>query len=145
MKLLIDTHCWLWWLAEPERLNAAASQAIASRQNEILLSAASSWEISIKYALGKLRLPQPPLQYVPSRLAAQGMSALPVHHIHALHVATLPSHHRDPFDRLLLAQAQVEELTLLTADSAMMDYDVKVLWASPERPPQRKRKSGKRR
>ena len=94
-----------------------------------MLSAASSWEIAIKYALGKLPLPAPPPEYVPSRMQASGTGALPITHAHALHVASLPTHHRDPFDRLLVAQAQVESLPLLTADPQLGRYDIELLAA----------------
>jgi PIN domain nuclease of toxin-antitoxin system len=85
------------------------------------------WEIVIKHALGRLRLPMPPSEYMPSRLAATRATALPIHHSHALRVAELPPHHRDPFDRMLIAHAQVEGLPILTADPHVARYDVQVL------------------
>ena len=98
--------------------------------NELYLSAASSWEIAIKWSLGKLPLPTPPPEYVPQRMERQAVAALPVQHRHALHVVGLPRHHRDPFDRLLIAQAQLDKLTLLTADRKFADYDgIELLWA----------------
>ena len=127
MRLLIDTHCWLWWLGAPERLRDSSRRLIANHDNEVLFSAASSWEIAIKIALGKLHLPSPVEQYVPDRLARNAMGALPVEHIHALRVATLPLHHGDPFDRLLVAQCQVENLPLLTADRQFSPYDIEIL------------------
>src|SRR5882724_9466747 len=102
--------------AEPERLSARSRRLITNSENELLLSAASAWEIAIKTALGKLRLPEPTAGYVTSRMAEGGIQPLPVLHAHALRVATLPAHHRDPFDRLLIAQAQIEEMPILTAD-----------------------------
>ena len=92
--------------------------------NELLLSAASSWEIAVKYALGKLPLPVPPLEYVPSRMAATRVVGLAVEHAHALQVSVLAAHHRDPFDRLLVAQAIVERIPILTADAQLAAYDV---------------------
>ncbi|MBI3986437.1 MAG: type II toxin-antitoxin system VapC family toxin [Lentisphaerae bacterium] len=127
MRLLLDTHCWLWWVAEPERLRKAVRKLIADRHNTILLSAASSWEIAIKYAMGKLPLPEPPEEFVPKRMVRDAMTALPVEHIHALHVASLPAHHRDPFDRLLVAQAQVERIPILTVDRQLERYDVEIV------------------
>jgi PIN domain nuclease of toxin-antitoxin system len=106
----------------------------------VYLSAASSWEIAIKVGLGKLKLPQPPARYVPSRLAEQGMTALPVEHAHALRVADLPPLHPDPFDRLLVAQAQIERMTLMTADSLILAYDVETLWAGEGDPPRPRRR-----
>jgi PIN domain nuclease of toxin-antitoxin system len=135
LNFLIDTHCWLWWLSEPERLNARARRWIAGRRNAIFFSAASAWEIAIKAALGKLRLPEPAETYVPSRVTSQGMVPLPVNQRHALHLETMPLHHRDPFDRMLIAQAQVETLAILTADPKFLPYEVEVLWASRRRLP----------
>ena len=129
MKILLDTQCWLWMASSPERFSVHARSLVETRVNELYLSAASAWEIAIKHGLGKLRLPEPPARYVPSRLAALGTLALPIEHTHALHVAALPSHHRDPFDRLLVAQAQVEDLPILTADPVFARYDVTTIAA----------------
>ncbi|WP_394826278.1 type II toxin-antitoxin system VapC family toxin [Pendulispora albinea] len=126
MKYLLDTHCWLWLQSNRKRL-ASMIERFSDPANELLLSAASAWEISIKYALGKLPLPLPPAEYVPSRMRSSGTLGLPVHHAHALHVSTLPHHHADPFDRLLIAQAQCEGLPIVTVDPAFAAYDVEVL------------------
>lgn len=124
MKLLLDTQCWLWMLVSPGKFRDETRAMLADTSTELLLSAASAWEISIKYALGKLPLPGPPTEYVLSRMASSGTSGLPVEHVHALHVAELPPHHRDPFDRLLIAQARIEEIPILSADEAFTLYDV---------------------
>lgn len=129
MKVLLDTHVWLWLQTEPERLSQGSLDLLADPANELLLSAASAWEIAVKVGLGKLHLPSPPADYVPRRLATSGTTALPVELRHALHVATLPRHHRDPFDRLLVAQAQVEDMPLMTADPQLGAYDVEILSA----------------
>lgn len=129
MKLLLDTQCWLWMLMAPERFTATTRALLVAPENELYLSAASSWEIAIKYALGKLRLPGLPGEVVPGLMARSGVVPLPVHHAHALHVAQLPPHHRDPFDRLLVAQAQLEGLPILTADRSFRPYEVEVLKA----------------
>ena len=100
----------------------------------IYLSAVSSWEIAIKVSLGKLSLPDPPHKYVPKRLADQGMQALPIEHAHALQVSTLRALHKDPFDRMLVAQAQLEKMCLLTADEQITHYDVEIIWAGPGTP-----------
>jgi PIN domain nuclease of toxin-antitoxin system len=113
--------------ASPERLSARARSLVELGQNELYLSAASSWEIALKYALGKLQLPEPPARYVPSRLDKLRVLPLSIDHRHALHVATLPPHHRDPFDRLIVAQAQLEDLPVLTADPQLDSYDITVL------------------
>lgn len=127
MRLLLDTHCWLWLQAEPARFSPAVTEVLADTSHELLLSAASAWEIAIKYQLGKLPLPAPPSLYVPSRMRSSGTTPLAVLPIHALLVAELPALHRDPFDRLLVAQARHEKLTLVTADDAIGQYDVPTL------------------
>jgi PIN domain nuclease of toxin-antitoxin system len=127
VKLLLDTQCWLWIQVAPERFSAQALALIRDDTNVLVLSAASCWEIAIKYALGKLPLPAPPEQYVPDRMQSSGVDALPVRMEHALRVANLPPHHRDPFDRVLVAQAQIERLPLLTADAQLALYDVDLL------------------
>lgn len=124
MKLLLDTHVWLLMQAAPDKLGTQTTDLISDTNNIVLLSAASGWEIAIKYALGRLALPVEPAQYVPSRMDRSGTTGLPVEHRHALHVATLPFHHRDPFDRLIIAQAQLEGAVLVTSDSQMDAYDV---------------------
>lgn len=127
MRYLLDTQVWIWLQIEPERVSTGTRARLADGAATLLLSAASSWEIAIKYALGKLALPEPPGTYVPSRMRHDGVDALPVSHVHALHVATLPHHHGDPFDRLLIAQAQLEGIPLVTADRQIERYDVEVL------------------
>ncbi|MGH7657961.1 MAG: type II toxin-antitoxin system VapC family toxin [Gemmatimonadales bacterium] len=129
MRLLLDTQVWLWMLSAPERLSRKNRKLVVSADTELMLSAASAWEIAIKYGLGKLKLPEEPGDYIPRLMTLTGITPLPVHHRHALHVATLPQHHRDPFDRLLVAQAQLERLPILTADRGLGSYDVEVVLA----------------
>lgn len=114
-------------LTTPERLGPRASDIVRKGDTRLLLSAASSWEIAIKYALGRLALPQPPDTFVPERMRRTGVEGLPILHSHALRVADLEPHHRDPFDRLLVAQAQVESLALLTSDTVFARYSVEVI------------------
>jgi PIN domain nuclease of toxin-antitoxin system len=128
VTVLVDTHVWLWMLTEPARLPRRAGEAVGDLGTEVLVSAASAWEITIKYQLGRLQLPEAPDSYVPSRLVASGCTALPVDHAHALRTGLLPNHHRDPFDRLLVAQAQSLGIPLVTADRAIAPYDVELLW-----------------
>jgi PIN domain nuclease of toxin-antitoxin system len=130
MRMLLDTHAWLWMQTSSERLNPRALALVRDPSADLLLSAVSSLEIAIKYALGKLPLPAPPAEYVPDRMRSSGVRALEVSHAHALHVAVLPPHHQDPFDRLLIAQAQVDGLAILTADKAFEKYDVPILRAA---------------
>ena len=129
MRFLLDTHCWLWLQGSPERLSRQVLSLLEDPGNDLFLSAASSWEIAVKCALGKLSLPAPPGRYVPSRMEASGTRGLPIEHAHALRVAELPLHHRDPFDRLLIAQAQVEKLVFLTVDRQLQRYDVEIRFA----------------
>lgn len=143
MKVLLDSHCWLWSISESERLNARALSLFEEMREPLFLSAASSWEIAIKVSLGKLKLPDRPESFVPSRLAAAGIRPLPIEHAHALRVAELPPHHADPFDRLLIAQAQLERMAILSADPVFSRYEVETVWAGhdpPPRPPRRGRR-----
>lgn len=123
MRLLLDTHCWLWMQTSPGVFAPQVRKLLEDPQHELLLSSASVWEISIKWALGKLPLPEAPATYVPHRLARQGVGSLAIRNAHVLRVSTLPvfPDHRDPFDRLLIAQADVEELCLLTADTKNLE------------------------
>jgi len=125
--LLLDTHVWLWMLSEPERLPGEVLAQLGDMETTLLLSAASAWEIAIKFRLGRLELPEPPRDYVPDRLRRSGVHPLAVEPDHALRVADLPEHHRDPFDRLLIAQAQALDLLLVTADRQLSAYDVELL------------------
>jgi len=129
MNVLVDTQVWIWSLADPNRLSPESRSLLSSSRNVVYLSAASAWELAIKAALGKIELPEPVETYVPTRMARQGITALPITHSHALRVSILPPHHRDPFDRLLIAQALVESLPILTADAAFDRYDVEVIRA----------------
>jgi PIN domain nuclease of toxin-antitoxin system len=123
MRLLVDTHCWLWMQAAPERFRKSTRKLLEDPSTQVLLSAASSWEIVIKHALGKLVLPEPPERYVPARMARSATLGLPVEHAHAHRIAALPLH----LDRILVAQCQVEGVPLLTADGLLSVYDIEVL------------------
>jgi PIN domain nuclease of toxin-antitoxin system len=129
MKYLLDTNVWLWSLWDPGRIARKAREAIADMSHPVYLSAATSWEVAIKAAAGKLSLPEPPASYVPRRMADQGLRPLPISHPHVLAVYALPPHHRDPFDRLLVAQAMLEQMMLVTADRILEKYPVDILWA----------------
>ena len=126
MKLLLDTHVFLWLQTEPERLGDDLGQ-VTDERAELFVSAASSWEIAIKYGLGRLALPEPPGRYVPDRIRAIGARALAVEHSHALGVAELAPLHRDPFDRVLVAQALMLDLTIVTHDPAVAQYPAKAI------------------
>ncbi len=128
MKLLVDTQAWLWSFAQPELLTDTARAALEAEDNEIFVSAGTAWEIVIKNTIGKLPLPLPGPEYVRTRMAQAGHAALPIGMDHVLAVAELPLHHRDPFDRLLIAQARVEGMTIVSADRQLSAYDVSILW-----------------
>ncbi len=128
MRALLDTHTFLWWNMDDPRLSGRARQILADGSNEIFLSAASAWEIAIKTARGRLTLPEPPTSYVPNRMALHHFHHLPIQVSHALHVFKLPDLHQDPFDRLLVAQSQLEELPILTADEIIARYEVEIIW-----------------
>ena len=128
MAFLIDTHVLLWNLFKPELLSSSAARILASRTDELFLSSATAWEIAIKSSTGKLRLPTPPDAFVPTVMQEMNMIELAVTHKHALTVAALPWHHRDPFDRLLIAQARAENLVIMTSDRAFKQYDVEMIF-----------------
>ena len=124
MKILLDTHTWLWALGDRARFSPAGLGRLESKANRFYLSAASTWEIAIKVRLGRLRLPFEVGTYLHTRIALTPATRLAVAHEHALRLAELPLHHRDPFDRILVAQAQVEGLSIMTADRAFEPYGV---------------------
>jgi PIN domain nuclease of toxin-antitoxin system len=128
MKVLLDTHTFLWWITDSERLSQKARRIISNRHNIVLFSAASGWEIAIKMKLGRLQLQEPMGSFIINQLAVNAFEVLPCHLNHALHVYSLPEHHRDPFDRMLIAQSQLEDLPLITSDPLLALYSVKIIW-----------------
>ncbi len=128
MKALLDTHTFLWWIIDSPKLSSHVCEIISDGNNDLFLSAASGWEIAIKAQLGRLRLPDDPERFIPDQLTANAIQSLPIQMSHALHVYTLPNHHRDPFDRMLVAQAQLENLAILSADPQVAQYPVEVIW-----------------
>lgn len=129
MRLLLDTHVFLWAAGASSMLSPAAREAIADRDNDVFVSSAVAWEIAIKSSRGRLTLPMGPSAFVPSRIAALGLSLLPITLEHALAVASLPELHRDPFDRIMIAQAQFEGMTFVTRDPLARTYPVHSLEA----------------
>ncbi len=121
MRILLDTHIFLWLHTEPERLGRHLP-TVRDERNEVLVSAASSWEIAIKYDLGRLDLPDPPARYVPDRIRRLRATPLAIDHRHALAITELPPIHRDPFDRILVAQARSLRVSLMTADATVDSY-----------------------
>jgi len=134
VKVLVDTHCWLWALAYPEALNTEAAALLSDGETEVVFSAASVWEIAIKSSLGKLRVSTIDNDSLFDVLEHQPVTRLPILHSHARHVASLPQHHGDPFDRLLIAQAQMENLPIMTADDQFLRYEIEVIWAARRKP-----------
>jgi PIN domain nuclease of toxin-antitoxin system len=128
MKLLLDTHTFLWWTTDEPQMSATALDLIGDSRNTLYWSAASSWEVTIKYALGRLPLPDAPEQFLTAELGRNRIESLPIVDAHAFQAGLLPRHHRDPFDRMLVAQAQVEAFGLITNDSNIRRYDVDVYW-----------------
>ena len=128
MKLLLDTHTFLWWITDDLQLSPKAHELISDSYNTMYWSAASSWEVSIKYALGRLPLPETPEQFLPVELGKNRIESLSVIDAHAFQAGCLPRHHRDPFDRMLVAQAQVESLVILSNDRKLVHYDVDINW-----------------
>lgn len=127
MKLLLDTHTFLWWDSNPDRIPASTIALIQQSSNQILLSLVTPWEIQIKTQLGKLNL-QAPLSNIIRQQTENGISILPITLSHILELDELPLHHKDPFDRLLIAQSRIEKATLVSCDSILEKYDCQVLW-----------------
>ncbi len=128
MRLLLDTHALLWWVEDEPRLSPAARHQIADERHDCLVSLASAWEMAIKASLGKLKLAVPVQRYFQEHLIPNNFQLLPIGLNHVTLVETLPFHHRDPFDRLLIAQARCEGLVLVSADPLFDDYGIPRLW-----------------
>ena len=127
MRLLLDTHTALWsWIA-PERLSDDAAELIENTENELLFSQVSSWEICLKHHIGKLPLPEPPATYLPVRIHEFGFSYIPIEDSHLFQTCRLPQFHRDPFDWLLIATAQVLQVPILTADPLIGRYPIETV------------------
>jgi len=128
MKLLLDTHTFLWWITDDPQISAKALDLMGNSQNDLYWSAASTWEVAIKYALGRLPLPDAPAIFLPAELGKNRIESLPIADTHAFQAGLLPRHHRDPFDRMLVAQAKVETLGIVSNDQKIRLYNVNVYW-----------------
>jgi len=128
MKALLDTHAFIWWDSDPTKLSTQARAVCEDRENAIFLSTASAWEMQIKLQLGKLSLRLSLEELIASQQKTNNIQILPVALGHVLALKDLPSPHKDPFDRLLIAQAKVEEAVLISHDPLFADYPVRVLW-----------------
>lgn len=128
MKYLLDTHVFLWWITDSSLLSKTARRAITESSNELNWSSASSWEISIKFANGKLPLPDEPESFILSELTKNQISSLAITDQHSFLAGKLPVYHRDPFDRMLIAQSKIEKMPLITNDKEIKKYDVEIIW-----------------
>ena len=128
MRYLLDTHTFLWWATDDLALPETVQAIVADTANDIFFSAVSAWEIAIKTRLRRTGFQEEAIQRIPEQITANGLLILRVEIEHTLRVAALPLLHRDPFDRLLIAQAQMEDLAILTADPSIARYDVAVAW-----------------
>ena len=128
MKALLDTHTFLWWIIDSPLIPLHVRNIISDSNNELFLSAASCWEIAIKAKIGKIKLPRKPEIFVSEQMALNAIQGLSIQISHALYVFSLPHYHRDPFDHMIIAQAQLEKLPILTSDSLIAQYKVKTIW-----------------
>ena len=128
MRVLLDTCTFLWITAEVDKLSEKAREIFVDPGNEVYLSSVSCWEVAVKYSLGRLPLPEPPAQFLPPRRERYGIESLPLDEESALHVARLPKIHTDPFDRMLICQSIVHGLTVLSPDSQIGQYPVRIVW-----------------
>ncbi|MEI6126833.1 MAG: type II toxin-antitoxin system VapC family toxin [Pseudomonadota bacterium] len=128
MRALLDTNCFLWFITDCEKLSSSARSFITDLDNTLSLSAASLWEIAVKVTIGKLELLRPFDQLIPEQLTVNAIDILPIETSHLSRMISLPFHHRDPFDRLIIAQALTEDISLISSDTAFHKYDVKLIW-----------------
>lgn len=128
MRLLLDTHAFLWWIDDDPRLSKTSRDLIADGKNEVFLSVACAWELAIKASLGRIKLPGKLGPFLTQQIGENGFEVLTIQLAHALRVHELPHHHKDPFDRLLIATSQAEDMPILSRDEALADYEVEVIW-----------------
>ena len=128
MRLILDTHVFLWWIIDSPQLSSRVRDVMRNQANELFLSVASAWEIAIKVNLGRLRLPDRPDRVIPGQLMKNAIEPLPVEMSHALHVSRLPAIHRDPFDRIIIAQSILEKMAVVTRDADIAKYKIKTFW-----------------
>jgi PIN domain nuclease of toxin-antitoxin system len=129
VKVLLDTHAFLWWVADDPQLSTRARRIMGNSSNDVYFSAVSGWEIAIKVGLGRLRIGDERVEdFVAEHVAVNGFQVLAIQLGQVLRTASLPDHHRDPFDRLLVAQAISEEMALISADRALAEYKLKIVW-----------------
>jgi PIN domain nuclease of toxin-antitoxin system len=128
VRLLLDTHAFIWWMQDDARLSTGARTLLRDRANDVFVSIASIWEIAIKVGVGRLRMPGELRVFLTDQVARIGLPLLPIAFEHVVAVHALPQHHRDPFDRLLIAQCRQERLALVSRDGKLAAYDVELVW-----------------
>ena len=128
MKFLLDTHIFLWWITDAPQLPPYIRKMISAGSARLFLSAASCWEIAIKAQIGRIELPDKPGIFISHQMSLNAIQGLPIQTSHALQIFNLPIHHRDPFDRIIIAQSQLEKLPIITSDPLIAKYKVKVVW-----------------
>ena len=128
MRILLDTCTFVWWATETERISVKAKELFADPDNEVFLSVVSCWEIAVKHAAGKLKLPEPPLKLIPECRELYGLASLPLDEESALHAGRLPKLHADPFDRMLICQSITQSMPILTPDELIAQYAVRTIW-----------------
>ena len=128
MKVLLDTCTFLWTITNAPELSRPARDLILDMSHEVFLSAVSTWEIAVKYALGRLPLPEPPDRFIPTQRKQHGIAALPLDEASTLYLSRLPNLHQDPFDRMLICQAIAENMTILTPDKWVVQYPIRTIW-----------------
>jgi PIN domain nuclease of toxin-antitoxin system len=128
MKYLLDTHVLLWWIKDSDKLSKRVRELIENGANELFWSVASSWEIAIKFELGKLPLPELPSEFIEKELKNNRIDSLIINNQHVYAAARLPLHHKDPFDRILIAQSTVDNLPLISTDKIFKHYTIEVIW-----------------
>ena len=133
MRVLLDTHVFLWMVSSPEKLSEYVKELLESEENEIFLSSVSGWEITIKSQINKLRLPDKPDIYLPQQIEKNFVEVLPISMSHVLNIYNLPNIHKDPFDRLLISQSQLENLPIITNDRKLTQYAVETIWEAPDK------------
>ncbi|MCP4622221.1 MAG: type II toxin-antitoxin system VapC family toxin [bacterium] len=128
MRILLDTCTFLWIITNDPKLSLSARETFVNPDNRVFLSAVSSWEIVVKYNLGRLPLPEPPEKFIPGRRKQHEIESLPLDEETTLHLAKLPDYHKDPFDRMIVCQALIHGLIILTPDEAVQKYPVRTIW-----------------
>ena len=128
MKILIDTQVFLWWISDNPNISSKFHDVMSEPRNEIYFSAASGWEIAVKAKIGRLSIQGDPQKFIPTQLSLNSITVLPIQISHTLQTYHLPEHHKDPFDRLIIAQSQIENMPIATNDALFKNYEVDLIW-----------------